>query len=111
MRFGRHLGEQYIDVYNNHPTYCNWVLETAEHGEKPSKELQRFAEYLLFQAPVALPTAIQTQREKPAANQVVFPDTDWNMTDWRENQPPTTAGFTPRRSQQNFITDEDEGDL
>ena len=110
-----------FDVYNNRPTYCNWVLETAEHGEKPSKELQGFAEYLLFMAPVAPPTGIQMQRGNhhrlnPAssvggpANEVVFPDTDWHMTD-EEQRATDEAQNQPRRSQQHCITDDYDPDL
>ena len=77
---------------------------------------------------MTLPTSIQTQRQQNppsclvptnllhAASQV-FPDKDWDMTDEQIqdelitlNQPPTTAGFTPR-GRLATISDENDGDL
>ena len=57
--FGKHVGLTYLEVYNQYPKYCSWVLETAENDDKPSAGLLRLASYLLFHAPTDPPTAHQ----------------------------------------------------
>ena len=78
------------------------MIETVQHGEHPSKELKRLAEYLLFAAPPQPPTCLQPRPalstaaaeqhsleelnrhsliSAPANSQVVFPDADWDMTE------------------------------
>ena len=46
MCFGKHAGKTYVEVLLTCPTYCDWVLMTAESGESPSPQLMRFAAYI-----------------------------------------------------------------
>ena len=46
VTFGQHAGKSYDTVYANHPSYCNWILQTAETGDDKSPQLVKFARYL-----------------------------------------------------------------
>ena len=41
--FGKHSGLTFREVYDNHPSYCSWVIETQGQGESPSPQLLYFA--------------------------------------------------------------------
>ena len=62
--FGQFLGQTYLEVYNNHPSYCSWVVETAEWGEAPSQHLLHFNKYLLFHAPADSPESIRIKQQE-----------------------------------------------
>jgi hypothetical protein len=46
ITFGKYMGKTYNAVYQEHPEYCAWILQTAETGDRPSQQLTRFARYL-----------------------------------------------------------------
>ena len=62
--FGKHNGKTFREVYDNYPTYCNWVIETQEQGESPSPQLLYFAKYLLFHAPHEPPASIRVAQQE-----------------------------------------------
>ena len=97
--------------------------------EHPSPELKRFAEYLLFAAPVHPPTSLQQGVQQPNAfqlehlnrhslisapadpsQQVVFPDNDWDMTE-EEAASIAAAELEHRRSGHVTIHDDYDPDL
>ena len=46
VTFGMHAGKTYNNVYLSHPTYCDWIMKTAETGDDASAQLIKFARYL-----------------------------------------------------------------
>ena len=46
VTFGKHAGMTYDEVYKKHPSYCNWVMHTAEVGDDPGASLVKFARHL-----------------------------------------------------------------
>ena len=120
LTFGKHLGKTYLEVYNTEPNYCSWAIETVQHGEHPSKELRRLAEYLLFAAPTEPPTSLQApqqptslqmeHRRRHSQNEVVFPDNDWDMTD-EEAATIAAAEQESRRSGHVSMHDDYDPDL
>ena len=131
LTFGKHLGKTYLEVYNTEPQYCSWAIETVQHGDHPTKELQRLVDYLLFAAPPQPPTSLQGQQtlgyppnalqmehlnrhcliSAPAnPQQVVFPDNDWDMTE-EEAASIQAAEQEHRRSGHVTIHDDYDPDL
>ena len=47
VTFGRHAGLTYDEVYQQHPSYCGWVINTAEVGDDPGESLVKFARHLV----------------------------------------------------------------
>ena len=47
VTFGKNAGMTYDEVYQQHPSYCNWVITTAEVGDSPDVSLVKFARYLV----------------------------------------------------------------
>ena len=45
VTFGKHMGAQYLEVYQTDPVYCRWVLQTMEEGDT-SEALVRLAKYI-----------------------------------------------------------------
>ena len=43
--FGMHVGKTYLQIYNEQPSYAQWVMQTAESGDS-SPDLARLARYL-----------------------------------------------------------------
>ena len=46
VTFGQYLGMSYATVWTKFPSYCDWVLKTAESGDSPSPPLKKFARYI-----------------------------------------------------------------
>ena len=46
VNFGKHCGRTYQEVYQDHPEYSNWVLETLETGDSCSDGMKRLGRYL-----------------------------------------------------------------
>jgi hypothetical protein len=46
VTFGKHAGKTYDEVYKKHPSYCMWVMQTAEVGDDPDASLVKFARHL-----------------------------------------------------------------
>ena len=45
--FGKHMGKTFAHVFDNLPSYAQWVVRTAqEHGEEAQPQLLRLARYL-----------------------------------------------------------------
>ena len=47
LDFGKFTGRAYSDVFNSQKAYCDWVVDTSTTGDSPSRQLQRFARYIL----------------------------------------------------------------
>ena len=45
LKFGKHMGSTFMEVYHQDRAYCQWILETVENGD-PSTEIHQFAQYL-----------------------------------------------------------------
>ena len=45
LKFGKHMGSTFLEVYEQDREYCLWILETVEKGD-PSAEIHQFAQYL-----------------------------------------------------------------
>jgi hypothetical protein len=43
--FGKYTGSTYLEVYQQDPQYCNWLMQTAEAGES-SEQMLRLANYI-----------------------------------------------------------------
>ena len=49
--FGKHVGKTFAHVFDNLPSYAQWVIRTAqEHGEEAQPQLLRLAKYLARRA-------------------------------------------------------------
>ena len=46
LNFGMYAGKTYETVHSNHPSYCEWILKTAESGDGASAPLKKFARWL-----------------------------------------------------------------
>ena len=45
--FGKHVGKTFSHVFDNLPSYAQWVIRTAqEHGDETQPQLLRLAKYL-----------------------------------------------------------------
>ena len=47
VNFGQHCGRTYQEVYQDHPKYSNWVLETLEEGDACCEGMKRLGRYLM----------------------------------------------------------------
>ena len=47
VSFGRYAGKTYLQIYQEHRDYTEWVLRTVESGDSPSPALRRLANYLV----------------------------------------------------------------
>jgi hypothetical protein len=48
VTFGKHMGKKFVEVYMQHPDYCEWVMDTVAQADTftPSAELQRLAHFI-----------------------------------------------------------------
>ena len=47
LLFGKHVGQTFAHVFDNLPSYAQWVIKTAqEHGDEAHPQLLRLAKYL-----------------------------------------------------------------
>ena len=48
VTFGKHMGKKFVEVYMQHPDYCEWVMHTVAQADTftPSAELQRLAHFI-----------------------------------------------------------------
>ena len=47
IRFGKHAGKTYQQALSEYPSYCEWVILTADIEDEASPELQHFAQWLV----------------------------------------------------------------
>ena len=45
--FGRHAGQTFKTIYEQHQDYTAWILRTVESGDSCSEDLKRLAEYIV----------------------------------------------------------------
>ena len=64
VTFGRHQGLTFLQIYQNHRDYAEWVLRTIESGDETSPGLRRLAEYLVTKE------AMQTKLSQPEDEQM-----------------------------------------
>ena len=51
LLFGKHVGQTFSHVFDNLPSYAQWVIRTAqEHGDEAQPQLLRLAKYLARRA-------------------------------------------------------------
>ena len=64
VTFGRHQGSTFLQIYQSHRDYAEWVLRTIESGDGTSPGLRRLGEYLVMKE------AMQTNLSQPEDEQM-----------------------------------------